>query len=825
MSGTRRRARNKLQKQARDSAREDVSRGGKELSGRPGPEIRLLVVLLVLVVTAVLAAHWPVLSTRTLSFDDEHYLTENLLVQNPSWSSVRRFLVEVLEPSTVKGYYQPLAMISLMVDYAMGGRADNLAVFHRTSLALHAMNTVLVIVFLYMLFGRVWAAAIAGLLFGVHPLTVESIPWVAERKTLLATFLALWCLIFFVRYARGGGWKMYGCSAVMYVLSLMTKPTSIPLPILMVLLEYWPLRRLSKKTILEKIPLFAIGAIFGLVIFISQRRTFGVRMPEAYGPTGVVLVVCHNIVLYLSNMAWPANLSLYYPFPQPMDLSNPKVLGGVVGTCVLIASLVISLRWTRAIVTGWLFFFVAILPAMGIIGFQDCIAADRHAYLPFVGIILVVAYFLGRFLDGAASLSARRLRQVGTLAVVVVLAGLEAFSTRGHLVYWKDAPTHRRRMLALAPNEQVTHNSMGVVLSEQGEFDEAIMHYREVLRIKPDSAEVHNNLGIALAAQSKFDEATSHYRQALQFKSDSVEAHYNLANVLKSQGKLNEAIQHYLWALQFKPNDVDIHINLGNALQSQGRIEEAVGYYHRALQLDGESAEANYNIGVVLQSQGRIEEAISYYRRVLAVRPNDVKTHYNIANALRLQDRLDEAISHYRQALQGQPNDARVYNNLGGVLSAQGKSDEAISYYRRALQINPDDALVHSNLGRGLKVVGRFDEAIKHLREAVRLGPDYVTALNEVAWILSTHANPNLRDADEAIEFAERAAKLTKYQSAHTLDILAAAYASAGQFDKAVLTAQAAIASASSAQDAELAKDIRRRLELYEQRQPYREPM
>jgi len=207
------------------------------------------------------------------------------------------------------------------------------------------------------------------------------------------------------------------------------------------------------------------------------------------------------------------------------------------------------------------------------------------------------------------------------------------------------------------------------------------------------------------------------------------------------------------------------------------------------------------------------------------MKPNDVKTHYNIANALRLQDNLDEAINHYHQALQGQPNDARVYNNLGGALSAQGKSDEAISYYRQALQIKPNDALGHSNLGRGLKMVGRFDEAIKHLREAVRLGPGYVTALNELAWILSTQPDPNLRDADEAIEFAERAAKLTKYQSAHTLDTLAAAYASAGQFDKAVLTAQAAIASASSGQDAELAKNIRSRLELYEQGQPYREPM
>jgi len=218
-----------------------------ERDGKPGqksyPQWAILVILSLSVCACVAAAHWPALSAQALSFDDHEYMAENPLVQNPGWSSARRFLTEVLEPSTIGGYYQPLNMISLMLDYALGGRPDNLLPFHRTSLALHMANTALVIVLLYLLFGRAWVAAGVGLLFGLHPMTVETITWVGERKTLLAAFFALWSLIIYVYFTRKGNWKLYFGCMVMYVLALMSKPTSLPLPAAMLLMDYWPLGR------------------------------------------------------------------------------------------------------------------------------------------------------------------------------------------------------------------------------------------------------------------------------------------------------------------------------------------------------------------------------------------------------------------------------------------------------------------------------------------------------------------------------------------------------------------------------------------------------
>ncbi len=646
-------------------------------------KIGLLTVLIIIVCAAVLAIHWPALSAQALSFDDGQYLTENVLVQKPGWASARRFLSETLEPSTVRGYYQPLAMISLMADYALGGRADNLMPFHRTSLALHIANTTLIIVLLYLLFGQVWIAAAVGLLFGVHPMTVESIPWVGERKTLLAAFFSLWCLILYVRYARKSTRQLYlGCLA-MYVLALLSKPTSTPLPVLMLLLDFWPLNRLNKTTVLEKIPLFIIGAASSIITYISQSRTVVAVLPGKHNPAYVPLVLCHNIIFYLYKIIWPANLSSHYPFPKPIGLANPMVLAGVIGTCILIALLVISLRWTRGLLIGWLFFFLAILPTMQIVGFSDVIASDKFAYLPSVGLLLILASFLGwLFSDGI--IKKLPASQIAAVIIVVIIAGAESVGTRHYLANWRDTATLSRYMLTLTP----------------------------------DVASIHNMLGVAL--------------------------------------------------------------------KSQGRTDEALRHLHRAVELNPNYAEPYYNLGNTMKAQGKLDQAIACYQQALQLRPDFAQAHYNLANALFSQGKLDEAISHYQQALQINPHSIETHNNLANILAAQGKLDEAISHFRQALKIEPD----------------------------------CLASLNNLAWILATHPDPKMRDGAQAVALAEHATKLTKYHDPAALQILAAAYAAAGQFNLAVTTAQNAETLASSAGNNELANQIRSQLNFYRQSKP-----
>ncbi len=741
-----------MRHKTKKSTSKSASRSGNKSLNRSGWQIAQLAVLTGFVCVAVLLVHWPALSSNALSFDDSQYFNENLLVQNPGWSSARRFLAEVLEPSTVQGYYQPLTMISLMADYALGGRDDNLMPFHRTSLALHAANTALIIVLLYLLFSSAWIAALAGLLFGLHPMTVESICWLGDRKTLLAAFFALWSLIFYVHFARKRKWKFYiGCVAA-YILALMSKPTSVPLPALLLLMDFWPLRRLNKKAILEKIPLFVIGGIAAVITYISQSRSAAVILPSDYGAWRIPLTLCHNIVFYLYKIVWPVNLSSNYAFPEPMVLSEPMVAVGIVGTCILIPLFVLSLRWTRGLLTGWLFFFVAMLPTMQIIGFSGVIAADKFAYLPSVGLLMVLASFLVWLLVYGKAGDRFAVRNVVIVVVVLVLSVAEAAATRRYLVCWRDTEGYYEHMLALTPDSAILHYGLGVELQSQDRFDEAIDRYRRAIEIKPYYAEAHYNLATVLRSQEKINEAISHYRQAIQVKPDYAAAYYNLAMALESQGKLDKAVSYYYEALKYQPDDIESH----------------------------------NNVGIIFVSQGRFDEAIKHFRRALQARPDDINSHFN----------------------------------LGIALKSKGKFGDSIEHFLQALQTNPDFAEAHSHLGIVLAKTGRLNGALKHFQEALRLRPDWPIPLIGVARILALHPDPKVRDTDRAVSFAERAAELTENKNLAVLNTLTEVYAAAGQYDNAVLTAQAVLDLATAAGMDELAKRIRSQLENYKQAKP-----
>lgn len=499
-----------------------------------------LAVLTVAVAIAVVAAHWPALDAQAISIDDDYYLARNPLVQNPSWKAAGRFLFEVLDPSTVPGYYQPLTMISLMLDSAMGGNPKNLRPYHETSLLLHAANTILIIVLLHMLFGNPWVAAMVGLLFGVHPMTVETIPWVGERKTLLATFFALWCLIAYVRYCRRPGWKVYAACIVLYVLALLAKPTTTPLPAVMLLLDFWPLGRLSKRAVLEKLPFLAFGAVFAVITVISQSRTGGVRTPDEYTAGGVPLILCHNIIFYLHKMIWPTRMSSYYPFPQPFNLSNIQVLAGVVGTCLLIPALLISLRWTRAFLTSWLIFFVAIFPAMGVLGFTTVIAADKYAYLPAIGILMLVAWLLGWVWSGGSP-HTRTARRAAILVVVLIAASLLGAGTRRYIPHWKTTEGLFEYMLTLQPKSCYLLAIRGTDCNEQGEYPQAIEYFTRAIEAKPDYVPAYVNRASTHAQMGNFKAAIDDCSRAIENDPTVVAAYLNRSYAYTVVGEYDKA--------------------------------------------------------------------------------------------------------------------------------------------------------------------------------------------------------------------------------------------------------------------------------------------
>jgi Flp pilus assembly protein TadD len=338
---------------------------------------------------------------------------------------------------------------------------------------------------------------------------------------------------------------------------------------------------------LEKVPLFVIAGIFAVITVISQGRTAEVAMPGEYSPMRIPLVLCHNIIFYLHKVVWPTGLSAYYPYPSPLSISNSMVLAGVIGTCILITALLVSLRWTRALLTGWVFFFVAILPTMGVISFTYSIAADRYAYLPSVGFLVVLAWLTGGLWGRLAAVS---LCRIAVMVVVVVAAFSESVVTRRYLSHWQDTESHIQHMFTLAPNSTVLHNFSGIVLHRQGKTEQAINQFYKTLELDADNRRAHNNLGILLAQRGDLDGAITHFLKVTQLDPDNDRAHHNLGQAFYSKGQISSAIKHYRESLRLMPNSPATLAGLSWILATSRQKEfrngtEALGLAKQACEL------------------------------------------------------------------------------------------------------------------------------------------------------------------------------------------------------------------------------------------------
>lgn len=581
-----------------------------------------VVVVLAGVVTVVVITHWRALSAQAVLLDDRQAVLENGLVQDPSWASVRRFFTEVTRPSTVAGYYQPLSMVSLMLDWAAGGRGDNLGPFHRTSLLLHAANTALLVVILHALFGHLLAATAAGLLFGVHPMTVEPVAWVAERKTLLAAFFALGALAAYVDYARRPAWPRFVLSGLLYVLAVLAKPTATPLPLLLILLDAWPLRRLSWRSLVEKVPLLILATVSAAITIESQRQAAGLSSPFSSNPFQVPLVVCRNIVFYFQTTLWPVGLTWHYPYVGPLKLSQPAVAAGVLGTLGLLVVLWVARRRVPAVTVGALFFLIAISPTLGIVGFTYILAAHKFAYLPVVGLLLPLAVLLAWLWDRAGGPAARTQVRVAAAAVTVGLTASAATITHRDLQHWQTTEGLLRYMLAAEPNAHAIRHGLAARLDDQGRTEEAVAEYEEVVRREPSHWMARGGLGLALIRLQRLEEAAVHLEQAVHLRPNVFETRYNLAQLLAQKGRPNDAIPHFLHAARLRPGNPEVLLRLGNAYVADKQFDESLPVFEDVLRQRPFEPRAAVGQAVALVNLDRLDEAEAAYLRALEIDPN-----------------------------------------------------------------------------------------------------------------------------------------------------------------------------------------------------------
>jgi choline-sulfatase len=385
------------------------------------------------------------------------------------------------------------------------------------------------------------------------------------------------------------------------------------------------------------------------------------------------------------------------------------------------------------------------------------------------------------------------------------------------------ALTAAAKAVAVGPNDERAHLQRAALLKGRGDLDGAIAHFRKALALEPSAPDTRMLLGRALAENGQLDEAATLLGTTAAAQPESASAATQLGFVLAKQGKLKDAVLSYRRAVALDPGSAEAHAYLGSALASQSQWDEAMTHLEIALKVRPENAELHDWLGMALREKGRSEEALHHFREAVRLGPRLAMAHYNLGRALKQQGKLDEAVRLYRRAIAIDPHLAAAHNGLGSALGSQGRLPDAVRQFREALRVQPDYDEAHNNLGLALRMMGEREQALAHFKAALSRRPDWTAPMSQIAWIRATHADPAVRDPAEAVRLAERAAELTAHREPVILDVLAASYAAAGDFNRAAATAQEAIALAASGGPAGLAGEIGKRLELYRQKRPFRE--
>ncbi len=751
--------------------------------------VRQAFISLTLVIAAV-CVYLPVRHHGFVNLDDDDYVTANAHVQS---GLTLRGLVWALTTNHAATWH-PVTWLSHMLDWQLW--RDRAGAHHLVNVLFHVANALLLFgVLSRMTASAVRSALVAGL-FALHPLHVESVAWVSERKDVLSTCFWLLTLWAYVRYiGRPSGWRYFSVLGL-YALGLMAKPMVITLPFVLLLLDYWPLGRTRwaksvvgenvstppSQLIREKLPFLALGAISGALTYWAACRG-GAMAPLVSMPVGTRIAnVLVSYVGYVGKMFWPTGLAVLYPLHAGPSAAAATVAGiGLVGVTIAV---IWGARRGPWFVTGWFWYLGTLVPVIGLVQVWSQSMADRYTYVPSIGLFIMLCWSVP-----SRAMERRNLKVITYAAAVALLAVCAALS-RVQIEYWKDSETLFRHALDVTRDNWLAHDNLGAALLQTGRLQEAIEQCEEALRIKSDDAKAHNNLGAAL----------------------------------QQTGRLQEAIGQYEQALRIEPDDAEVHVNLGSALSLAGRFAEGIAQYEQALRIKPDDAKTYYNLGLTLSLAGRFAEGIAQYEQALRIKPDYAKARHNLGSALQQTGRLQEAIGQYEQALRIEPDDAEVHVILGLALEKTGRTPEAIGHYEQALRIKSDYAGAHYNLGNALLHEGNVSNSLAHYEQALRITPDSAEVQNNLAWVLATYLPANGGDPARAVTLAERACELSGNRLPVRLDTLAAAYAAAGRFNDAVATAQKAVDLARSAGQPEIAKEIESRLKLYREGNAYRQP-
>jgi tetratricopeptide (TPR) repeat protein len=665
-------------------------------------------------------------------WDDDDYVTNNETLDDVT--GLGRIWVE---PGAVPQYY-PLTFTSLWLEHQVYD--DRPTGYHVTNVLLHALNAVLVWRVLVTL--GIPGAGLAAAIFAVHPVHVESVAWITERKNLLSGAGYLAALLAALAYAnpsasmatrRRAGVAVLACFGA----ALLAKTVTCTLPAILLVLLWWRRGRLSARDVGATVPLFALGLGLALVTIWLERTHVGARgihWDLSFGQR--VLIAGRAVWFYAASLVWPNPLSFVYPRWTVDTTSAAQWVFPIAAAAVVLAAWLARERYGRWPLVAIVGFAVTLAPALGFVDvypMRYTFVADHYQYLASLFLIAPAAALLVHAASHAG---------LDRPVAAIPLLGLLVLLTWRHAAIFADPETLWRDVIAHDPASSMAYINLGMWLQQQDRAPEAASALETALRLEPDDPEVHGDLGIVLASLGRTADARPHLEQAVALAPASPPAHNNLGNVLAGAGNLDAAVEQYREAVRLEPQYADAQNNLANVLVQQGKNDEAIERYEAALTADPGYVAAHTNLATVLARSGRADDAMAHYRAALALDPNVVEAERGLGAMLAARGAWDEAIVHLTNAARLRPAQYEVQYQLGAALAGAGRIDEAIDAYSRALALRPDAPDLHNDLGIAFARRGDPDAAAAEFRRTLALAPDHAEARSNLAALTASRPAP-----------------------------------------------------------------------------------
>jgi tetratricopeptide (TPR) repeat protein len=728
-------------------------------------QYKILLPVLLCLALAILTVitFWPLKDCGFINLDDNVYVYENANVQSGlNWNSIRQtFSFELREGI---GHWHPVTWLSLMLDYQIFGL--NPQGFHLINLLFHVMNTILLFLILCRMTKKLWPSAFVAALFAIHPLHVESVAWITERKDVLSTFFWMLAMGAYSYYVEHPGFRRYFFVLLFFILGLMVKSMLITLPFVLLLLDYWPLQRFQgkkqdhkiqnevfkfetsdkqkkksknkqetleikkpadpgyKRSLIyplfwEKVPLFVLIILSSIITYIAAQSARAV-LSDMF-PLGVrIMNAFISYIAYIGKMIWPSNLAVFYPYQKFL------VPWQVLGSVLLLITITLLVIWRAKrfpyLATGWLWYLGTLVPVIGIVQAGGQAMADRYTYIPMIGLFIIVAW-------GVQDLFKKKNFQKEIFLSSSVLSILcLSIITWTQVGYWKNSIELWNHTLKVTDYNWFAYNNRGVAYIGLRNYKQAIEDFNRAIAIKPGYAEAYNNRGNAYNSLGNYKQAIEDYNRAIKIKPGYAIAYNDRGGAYGNLGQYQQAIEDFNDAIRLKLNDGRVYNNRGVAYAKLGQYQQAIKDYNEAIRLKPNYTDAYNNRKNAYAKFGQQPWAIEDYNEVIRLKPNYADAYNDRGIAYGNLGQYQRAIKDYSEAIRLKLDYADAYFNRGVAYANLGQYQRAIEDYNDAIRLKPDHVEAYGNRGSVYDKLSQYKQAIEDYNEAIRLKPDYADA-------------------------------------------------------------------------------------------------